>query len=383
MKTIYGSIKFGILLAVFITVGAATGLAQANCEDFDGMNELDTIFRENYAGNLEQRQKAVEAAKQYIEKYGSCEVSADLVEYFKTNLPAMEKRIADDKEAAWLSERFKRFDAGIKNQNYDEAFAAGKEILTKQPDNLNIIVPLGAIGLAESYEKNYKYNADSLNYAKMAIEKIESGVTSNKYGVFQFEYGTKENALSEMNYVIGYINYHVNNNKKAGVERYYKVSQMPGNNRQNPLVFETIGSYYFDEVAKLADEVQAMIAKQNAAETDEEKIAMDKDIKTKIGMLNGYAERAMDAFSRAHKVTKDDAASKEYKTGLFERIKTLYDIRFQKETGINEYMATTLSKPMPNPLSEVEPVGIPADPAETDGSDATSTAGEAAAVTKP
>src|SRR5690606_2181616 len=223
--------------------------------------------------DLQVKKTSIDFGKQFLEKYGSCPSAEDTANWLKENLPGIEKNINAAIEREWLNERFAKFDNGIKTQKYADSFAAGKEILTKQPDNLNIIVPLGAIGLYESYKKNNTFNSDSLHYAKMAINKMNAGVTSNKYGVYQYEYGTKEKALSEMNYVIAYITYHVNNDHKNGIEAYYKVTQMPGDRKNEPAVYDTIGSYYFDEVVKLGDKVQKLIAEQQALPTDEEKLA--------------------------------------------------------------------------------------------------------------
>ncbi len=233
---------------------------------------------------------------------------------------------------------------------------------------MNIIVPLGAIGLYESYNKNYTFNADTLRYAKMAIDKMNSGVTSPKYGVFQFQYDTKENALSEMNYSIAFITYHVNKNKKEGIEYYYKVSQMPGKNKTTSAVFETIGAYYFDEVAALADKVKSLIAEQQALPTDEEKAAKDKEIKSAIAMLNAYLERSMDGYGRARAlVTKTDADAQKYKDFLTAKLKTLYTVRFEKEDGLDSYIASAIKKPLPDPTQPVQPVEDPEKPADATG----------------
>ncbi len=344
------------MAVAFIAVAAGATFAQDACEDYDGQAALYEKFNAAYSSkDLQERKTAVDFGKQFLEKYGSCESASDTAAWLKENLPPFEQFIKKAIKDEELGKLFAKFDNGINTQNYADAFAAGKAILAEQPDNLNVIVPLGAVGLYESYKKNNQFNADSLRYAKMAIDKMNSGVTSNKYGVFQFEYGTKEKALSEMNYVIAYITYHVNKDHKNGIETYYKITQMPGDRKNEPAVYDTIGSYYFDEVVKIADKVQTLIAEQQALPTDEEKLAKDTEIKATIAKLNAYAERSMDAYGRARAlVTKNDAESTKYKTALNERLTKLYDIRFGKQDGLDAYIAETIKKPLPDPTQPVE-----------------------------
>src|SRR5687768_6357314 len=98
MKKIFRYTNIGLLMAAFLALGAVSGLAQNPCEDAAGMAALDAKFRENYNKGVAERKIAVEAGKQYIEKYGSCEPSKEFVDYLKSYLPGMEKRIKDDED---------------------------------------------------------------------------------------------------------------------------------------------------------------------------------------------------------------------------------------------------------------------------------------------
>ncbi|HSI89305.1 MAG TPA: hypothetical protein VK918_09630 [Pyrinomonadaceae bacterium] len=384
MKTVFRSIGLGMMLAALFAVGSTTVSAQAACEDYDGNAALDAKIRENY-GNDATLKVAIDAGKEYLTKYGSCEVFKDFSDWVKGNMPKWEEAQKRNEELLWLKPRAERFDMGIKTEKYAEAYAAGNEILAKYPDNLNFMVPLGMIGLYESYDKNFAFNDDTLKYARLALAKLKAGAAATKknpagqdvYGVFQFEM-TKEDAISDLTYAQAYINYHAKGNKQEGLRYYYETSQLPGKNKENPLVYETIGSYYFDEVRKHADEVKKLIEEQKLA-PEEEKLAKDQQIKAKIALLNGYAERALDAYGRAHRVTKSDAASKAYKDGLYNLIKQLYALRFEKETGIDAYIASTVQKPMPNPTSAVQPVTDP----ETDADSAAATTTGSTAMTRP
>lgn len=358
MKTIFRFVKMGLVLTALAVVGATAVLAQDPCADTAAINALDAKFRENWEKKAwAERQVAVDAGKEYLEKYGNCESVKEIADYLKTAIPTLEAGVKAQRQKEELIALYKRFDDSIKAKKYEETYAAGKEIVAKYPENsLDQILAMGSIGYDESYNKNYKYNDDTLRFAKMAISHIESGKTSKKYGLYQWEYKTKENAVGWMNLTVGYITYYANKDKKGALPYLYKASQASSDTKTNPLVFEAIGAYYFDEVSKLAEEVKKMIADQKETDTPEVKTQKEADIKAKIALLNGYAERAMDAYARAHKVAKSDPSVKAYKEGLYKTLQTLYNVRFAKTDGMDSFIAGLVSKPMPDPTSTVTPI---------------------------
>ncbi|MFL6468588.1 MAG: hypothetical protein ACJ72Z_11585 [Pyrinomonadaceae bacterium] len=387
MKKIARSAFLGLFAALLIAAGSAAAYAQAGCDDTDKINELDAKIREN-SKKKSTLKVAADSGKEFLEKFGACEATKEFTDWLKVQMPKWETLIKEKADADANASMFSRFDAGITGEKYEESYAAGRDILAKDPENLNIIVPLGAIGLYQSYNKNYKFNDDSIRYAKMAIAKLKAGAVSKKpsgkFGAFQFEY-TKDEAISELTYALAYMNYWAKGDKKAALPYYYEVSQLPGKYQTEPRVFATIADYYIGEAAKLGEEVAKLIEKQKAATAVEEKEKIDVEIKAKVGLFNGYTERAIDAFSRAHKVAPSaTAAEKTYKEGLYKSIQDLYKRRFDKEAGMNEYITATLSKPFPNPTSEVTPINDP-DPVTTTSTAAPATPanGKTAASTKP
>ena len=388
MKTIF---RFLSLAAVFAGLGASAAFAQGGdaCADVDGQTAIYTKITADYqAKTVEGKKNALAAGKEFLEKYGACEALKDQLDFVKPQVARLEKAIPAQLEKETLGASFTKYDAGIQGKKYDEAFAAGKEILAKQPDNLNVLVPLGVVGLYQSYDKNYKYNDDSLRYAQQALTLLKSGKELPKKnkagvptaGVFEFEY-TKEDAISELTYAQGYINYYAKNDHKAAIPYYYEVSQLSGRYKTEPRVFATIGSYYADEAANIGKEIADLIAKQKAAATDDEKVALDAQIKAKIAMFNGYNERILDAYARAYTVAKSDTpANKTYKDALYKTLQETYKRRFDKTDGLDAYVSSAVAKPLPNPTSEVTPVSDP-EPAKTTSS--TAPAATAAPVPTP
>ncbi|HBE81877.1 MAG: hypothetical protein JNK51_06915 [Blastocatellia bacterium] len=395
MKSFIRFAGMAALLAAFVAIGSTVGYAQ-NCEDYDGNAALDAKIRESYPKDATLK-VAVESGKQYLEKYGSCEVFKDFSDWLKVQVPKWEERVKFLEAAAWLKERFARFDNSVKSQNYDDAFAAGGEIIAKYPvgqtdkltgfNSIDQAVTLGLIGLPASYSKNFKNNDQSLKYANIAIAELKAGGKATKqdkdkndvFGIFQFE-RSRQDAISELTYTIGFIKYWDKGDKKGGLASFYETSQLPGSFKSQPALYATIGEYYRDEALKITEDIRKMIKDLEAATTDEEKLRIDGLIKGKEALFNGYAERAMDAYGRAHSLSQSTTPDqKKYKDALYATISGLYELRFQKKDGVNTWLSSAVAKPMPNPTTEVEPIK---DPEPTTTTTTTSTTG-ASAVSRP
>ncbi len=364
MKTVFRLSGLAVLSAAFLVFAPAASFAQdQNCADTDGQTALYTKFTELYPKtDLPSRKEAVNTAKSFVEKYGSCEPLKEQIDYFKKAIPALEDAIKKIEEAEWLKVRITRFDAGVKGNNPDEVYVAGKEILTKQPDNMNIILSMGLIGAYQSNAaNNYKYTTDGLQYANLALGKINAGAEftkiGGKAGAFQFEM-TKPDAINELKYAIAYLNYYGKKDKTAALPLYYELSQGGGNFKEDPRIYGTIGDYYVEQRKPIAEEIRLKITEQQAAGTTEErKVALEAEIKPLVALFNGYNERILDAYGRAYKVTKETPANKAYRDNLYKIMQDVYKNRFpDKESGLDAFISQAVAKPFPNPTSVVEPV---------------------------
>ena len=388
MKTIFRFTGSAVLAVALLGIGATAVSAQDNCGDADGQAALYTKFTELYPKtDLPSRKAAIDAAKEFLQKFGTCEVVKEQADYFKGALPKLEETVKKIEEGAVMGALFKRFDAGIQGNNTDEVYAAGKEILAKQPDNINIILPLGLVGSYQSNQaNNFKYTEDGLKYANLALSKINAGAEfkkpGGKAGAFQYEM-TKPEAINELKYAVAFLSYYGKKDKATALPLYYELSQ--GAFKDDPRIYGTIGDYYVEQRKPIGEQIRTKIAEQNAAGTAEEKkIALEEEIKKLAALFNGYNERILDAFGRAHKVTKDTPANKAYRDNLYKIMQDVYKSRFpDKETGLNEYIAATVAKPFPNPTSEVTPVSDPEPTTTTSTTSSTTPAQPAPATTKP
>jgi hypothetical protein len=362
MKTIFKTLGLGALMAAFMAIGGLTAFAQDPCADLDAINALDAKIRADYP-KPETKSQAIDEGKQYLEKYGNCEVTKDFSTWLKGRIPVWEKDINERKNFARQKELHDKFDAAFNSKTYDDAFTAAGQYLAEFPNdasNINLIVTLGMVGPRETAtSKNSKFNANSEKYAKMAIEQLKTGnptpSKSGGYG-FQLTCPSKDDCISTLTFGIGYMNYYGNNNKQAALPYYYEVTKIPGVYKTSPTVYSTIGDYYYETVAKMVEDVKAAIAAQSDSDTAEVREKKIADIKSKVAMLNGYTERAMDAYSRAYTYAKADASQKKLADSLYGKLKVLYEIRTQKTDGVDAWISSAVTKPFPDPTTPVQPI---------------------------
>jgi hypothetical protein len=385
MKTIFRVLMFGMMMSA---VSAVSVFAQDVCAEVEAQQALYANFTKNLPSatakkTLDEREAAVQAGKQYVEKYGACKDSEQIVTYLKANLPAMETAIKEDKAKLAKGALYTNFDKDIDASNTAGIFTNGKLILAQEPDFVDVTIALASAGFDQSIANPPvdTFNNDTITYAKMAIQQIEANKasTTGNYGVKKYSYktdifGGKENALGLMNYNIGYILYYRQGKndpakKKEALPYLYKSTQYNAFSKTNPFVFQTIGAWYLDQAIQMDAERQKKITEAKDTDTDET-IAM-------LGMQKGYADRAIDAYARAYSLAKVDPKNKAYADVLYNKLKELYNFRYNgKIDGIDTFVASVMSKPFPNPLTEITPVkeAIPATPTTTTSGAAKQTA---------
>lgn len=389
MKTILRILTLGIFMTALTIVSATSAFAQDVCTEIEAKQALYADFTKNYAGTLEQRKAAIQAGKQYVSKYGACAEDKEIVSYLNTNIPPMEKAIADEEGKAKKATLYSNFNTAAKGKNTADIFASGKEILAKEPDNIDVIITLANAGFDQSIANPPidTYNNDVITYSKTAIEKIESGKKSEGYGVYTYGFknekfkDTKSNALGALNYNIGYIMYHRQGKdnpakKKEALTYFYKATQYDSASKNDPTVYQAIGAWYLEEAIRLDTERNAKLKEAGNKDTEE--------TLNLLGLQKGYADRAIDAYARAYKLASanTDPKNKAYKDALYTKLKELYAFRYDGKTeGIDAFVATVSTKPMPDPSTEVTPVKEAAPETTSTTSNTTSTTAKPSAVT--
>ncbi len=353
MKTIYRVLVLGLLTMALTAVTATSLFAQDPCADVEAKQAVYKRFTDNYASkDIAKRKIAVEAGKEYNQKYGNCPDDKEIVTYLNSTVPGIEKGITAAEGSIIKNELYTRFDTALKAKNTADIFSVGKEILAQEPDMLDVTLVLATAGYDQAAAKPPvdTYNNEAISYARSAIQKIESGTksTTGDFGVLTYSYKNKDNALGWMNYIVGYVDYYRLGKKEEGLSYLYKAAMAPSGSttKTNAFLYQTIGAHYRDEVVRLGKEIVTKI-EVAGKETDETKAI--------FALEKGYADRAIDAYARAYKAA--DPKDKAYKDGLYATIKEIYKLRFEgKEDGVDAYVATLTSQPMPDPTTKVMPV---------------------------
>ncbi len=345
-----------LALATLIAAFSAVSFAQDVCADADAQIALYTKFQGLYPKTaIEDRKAAVSTAKEYIEKYGSCPTAKDQVAYFKTYIPSVEGGIVAEQNKAATDARRNRFVNAVKAKSWDEAYAAGKELIANDPDpkvKFDTTIFLGSIGFDESVKNNDKYNDETLKYAMESISQLESGKTSDNFGYGIYQYGknpkfpdSKANTLGWLNYYVAYIKNVRQKDLKGSIPYYYKVTKLNSSPKNYPEIYYQIGKFYYDQLNAIEKDREDKIKAAGNKNTDETKAL--------FAQSRGYADRVLDAYARAYNLAVDKAA----KDSVYAEMKEIYKFRYQgKVNAMDALIASTKTSAMPDPLSTVAPV---------------------------
>jgi tetratricopeptide (TPR) repeat protein len=237
--------------------------------------------------------------------------------------------VAYDKE----NRKVRLNDLFLRQAKYAEAIPIAKEVLADEPDN---VIPMIAIGyggyVLAARAKNTAGNPEALEYSKKAIQAIETGKAPESWAPFK----TKDDALGYLYYSVGYLQQKTN--PKESLASFIKAAQFDGDIKKGPQTYAIIANAYEEEYAKQSDEYQKKFKDQ--PETTESKLAAEN--------INQLVDRIIDALARAVALAGTDANLQTAKTQWLGRLTELYKFRHAgQETGLNELIASVMSKPLP------------------------------------
>lgn len=334
MKKMIRLITLGATVAVLawpIATGAATTLVQDQCTE-ENKTAWYATFREHFKSD--QQPKAYEAAKKYLT---ACTEDTQITQYLKKWVTAYDKEIR----------KVNLTKALYTDKNYDEAFKLGREVLVDEPENLKVLVDLGYGGYLASSAKNTNFNTDAINYARKAIQMIESGKTLDNWTPFP----NKDEALAFLNYYIGTTT--LAQDPSASLPYLLKAARFESSLKKSPFTYDRIAvAYETGPYAKQSADYKTKYGGKD--ETPESKLALEN--------INQIVDRMIDAYARAVATAGADTKYTTQKAEWNEALKTWYKYRHKDETGMNELVAGILAKPLPpepTPLTSL-PVSAPA-----------------------
>lgn len=320
-----------IALAVFAVVLLLPPHAQCAAVDAlrvgvvvqDAKAALYEKFHQNTTGDINAQRIAYEAGKEYLQKYpGDTDAKAkevkDWVARFEANLP--------------VEVQVKVF----REKNYPAAFELGKQLLVKDPDNLKILTALGYAGMPASASGNSDFLADSMTYAKKAIQLLEAGKAPADWKPFS----GKDETLSWLNYALGLMAYRTMPGDAIGY--LSRAAQYEAPPKKDPLLYFYLGTLYNQEYQKQSDSYTAKFGGKQ--ETPESKAEFER--------VNALLDPAIDAFARAVAWADADAASQQrfqqQKADWMTKLTDRYKFRHNNsDVGLKEMIDTIRTKPLP------------------------------------
>jgi hypothetical protein len=233
----------------------------------------------------------------------------------------LQKFIKKYEEVAGAQSIGKQFEEAVTKHNYPDQMKLGKQILASDADNPAVNIILGMSGVF-----NAGVLSDSLAYAKKAIELIEAGKPTAPYG--------KDQALAYLHWDIGKAT--LNSAPVEAIPHLVTAAKLESEVKKNPLLYLDLATAYENGPrAKLTDEYKSKLGPNNT-ETPESKLILEN--------LNQNIDRQIDAWARAAALTTNAGDKKNVMDALTE----LYKYRNKSDTGLNDLVASVLTKPVPD-----------------------------------
>jgi hypothetical protein len=335
-------------IKTFLTIGATVAMlalpVAVRAQDACSQEARSALYQTFLAERQKDQAKAYEAAKKHL----ACPAGTPTEE---------QQKIID-----YLTKWTKAYEEGTKknrinevlvalynNKNYPEAFKIGREILATEPENIQVLVHLGANGYLVVPLKNVQLLSEGVQYANKSLQMLDGGKTLTDWGPL----GSKDVAVAYLNYTIGSLT--VEKDPSAALKNLIKAAQFETPLKKSPITYALIaGAYETGPYAKQSDEYKRLYLDKD--ETPESKLA--------LANINQLVDRMIDAYARAVALAGTTAELAAQKTEWTASLTQWYKFRNNKsEAGMNELVASILSKPLPpepTPLTS-----LPAAPAST------------------
>jgi tetratricopeptide (TPR) repeat protein len=301
------------MLAAF----AVPALAQSKeCNDENKAAWYDT-FLKNRNGEGPQQKVAYDTAKQYLT---SCpdDPADQIAQYLKKWVAAYEK-----------GNRKIQFEDAFNKKDYAKATEIGKGLLAEDPNNVRVYMLIGYGGYLASAAPNATMTPEAVDYAKKAIEMIESGKSPESWSPFT----SRDQALAWLNYSIGKAK--LANSPAEALPYLIKAARYDSELKKTPATYtDILTAYEKGPRAKLTEDYEAKY--KGKPETPESKLA--------AANIDQIIDREIDAYARLAALTTNAADKK----AVMDELTELYKYRNKSETGLNELLASVLSKPLPD-----------------------------------
>jgi len=342
-----------LALSVAMAAFAVPVLAQTKeCND-ENKGAWYKTYYDNRKGDAPQQKIAYDAAKAYVT---SCPADPN-----DNQRPYMERFVKQWEDLQGKAKMVSEFEDAVKQKKYADEMRLGKQILANDADNPGINIMLGSAGLGDP-----NLLGESAQYAKRSIELIEGG---KPFAPFT----SKDQALAYLNYVIAKNT--VKSDPTAAIPYFVKAAKYESDLKKNPLLYnELAAAYGGGPVAKYTEDFKGIVGKSVSVDSPEYKLV--------IANLNQAIDRQIDAFARAAALSTNPVDKK----AIMEVLTGLYKDRNKSDAGLNELVASVLSKPVPEaptPITSLPASSSSSTPATNGGTNGTGNGATSTGSGKP
>jgi hypothetical protein len=221
----------------------------------------------------------------------------------------------------------------INEKKFADAYNVGAKILADEPTYLRAQIDLGYAGYLAASSKVETFNATALEYARKAIQAIESGAAPTDWAPFK----GKDDTLAYLNYAVGYLT--LKTTPDQSIDSLLKAA------RYQSEIAKTPSTYYFLAVAYESGPYKTMSTAYqtqfaNKPETPESKAALDK--------LNVVMDRIIDAYARAIAASGTDPKTEQSRKEWLAQVTNYYKFRHNgDESGLTAFIAASPQRPLP------------------------------------
>ena len=278
------------------------------------------IYKRFVDNRLPNPAAAYQAARDYVAKYNKDK--DQYTDYLSKWMAAYER-----------DERKRNLPIFINEKKFTEAYSTGAKILADEPNYLRAQIDLGYAGYLAASAKNEQFNSTALDYARAAIQAIESGKTPSEWAPFK----GKDDTLAYLNYAVGYLT--LKTSPEQSIDSLLKAAQYESEIKKTP------STYYFLGVAYEAGPYKTLSAAYqkdfaDKPETPASKAALEK--------LNVVMDRIVDAYARAIASAGTDPRTEQSRKEWLATMSTYYKFRHGgTDTGLTEFINGILQKPLP------------------------------------
>lgn len=324
-------LTLAFIFAIALLSSSVSLRAQTPVTDDEVKYKTYNKFFENREPNPEL---AYEAAKDYMRLYGK--ENDDYTRYLKQWMAAFEEDARERKLTAERADREQQLLGALTQNRFADAYGRAKQVLSDDPNNVKVLIALGYAAFVASTEtRNEGFNNDASNYARRAIQLLESGKAPDTWSPFK----NKNDVSASLHYALGF--YFLKTKPDEAIVNLIKATQFDSDRRTSPSTYYYLAlAYQNGPYKKLSDEYTARYL--NKPETPESKAALEN--------LNKVVDRLVDALARAVALAGNNPQHQKAKSEWMVSLTQFYKFRHDNsDAGLNQFIAGVLAQPLPQP----------------------------------